>query len=497
MSAVAVDVSASSAGRERLRPYRWGAKREATAAAVSSSNEEGLKKPRKSRFSKQSETPASDAPAQPGLPLPQRPQSVSSEVMQKTVIMQMKLKLINEKILTVATDAIARDKDPDRSPSPPPKYDAMGKRINTTEVWMRERLMEDRNSLIEEIMKANPLYVPPVDYVKPKPFRMLRIPQKEYPNYNFIGLIIGPRGNTQKRLEMETNTKISIRGKGSVKEGSKGRANKNVDESEELHVHITGDDEAKVIQAAKMIAELLVPIDDDKNEHKQKQLKELVRSLFALLKPANYYIQALINGTMKEDEFCPECGERGHRQFECPQRIKTFKNAGVKCSICGDMSHPTRDCPLKEKGPTNELALDSEYDSFLSELGGKAKESTVTTTTAAALAPKKQTVIHLGSVMTGQPAPFMPPVPGFGAPWGVPAGFGYPAAPYYPAGAPAAPTLGVPFTPTGPGVPPFVPPAFPGAVPAVPTPPAPTQPPSSAEAPPQPEQQYSALNEMD
>ena len=37
--------------------------------------------------------------------------------------------------------------------------------------------------------------------------------------YNFIGLIIGPRGSTQKRLEKETNTKIAIRGKGSVKDG--------------------------------------------------------------------------------------------------------------------------------------------------------------------------------------------------------------------------------------------------------------------------------------
>jgi splicing factor 1 len=196
--------------------------------------------------------------------------------MQQTVVMQMKLKIVNDRVVSVQADAIARDKNPDRSPSPPPKYDAHGKRTNTTEVWMRESLMDERNALIEQISKLNPLYVPPVDYIKPKPSRMLRIPQKEYPNYNFIGLIIGPRGNTQKKMEMETGTKISIRGKGSVKDGSKGRANKNVDESEELHVHIMGDDESNVRRAAKMIEELLCPVDDDKNEHKQKQLRELV-----------------------------------------------------------------------------------------------------------------------------------------------------------------------------------------------------------------------------
>jgi len=44
------------------------------------------------------------------------------------------------------------------------------------------------------------------------------IPINEYPGYNFIGLIIGPRGNTQKRMQSETNTKIAIRGRGSMKE---------------------------------------------------------------------------------------------------------------------------------------------------------------------------------------------------------------------------------------------------------------------------------------
>lgn len=82
-----------------------------------------------------------------------------------------------------------------------------------------------------------------------------------------------------------------------------------------------------------MIRELLVPVADERNEHKQKQLREL----------------ALINGVIREeDEYCQVCGEKGHRQYECPQRTKTFKAAGVKCSICGDQSHPTRDCPFKK-----------------------------------------------------------------------------------------------------------------------------------------------------
>ena len=52
------------------------------------------------------------------------------------------------------------------------------------------------------------------DYRPERKWKKIFIPQKEYPGYNFIGLIIGPRGNTQKRMQTETNTKIAIRGRG-------------------------------------------------------------------------------------------------------------------------------------------------------------------------------------------------------------------------------------------------------------------------------------------
>ena len=66
---------------------------------------------------------------------------------------------------------------------------------------------------------------PPGFISKRKRSRKIRIPVEEYPTYNFIGLIIGPRGKTQKDMEGKTGCKIAIRGKGSVKEGAKGRRN--------------------------------------------------------------------------------------------------------------------------------------------------------------------------------------------------------------------------------------------------------------------------------
>ena len=50
------------------------------------------------------------------------------------------------------------------------------------------------------------------------------IPQDEHPEINFVGLLIGPRGNTLKAMERDTGAKIIIRGKGSVKEGKVGNS---------------------------------------------------------------------------------------------------------------------------------------------------------------------------------------------------------------------------------------------------------------------------------
>jgi splicing factor 1 len=60
------------------------------------------------------------------------------------------------------------------------------------------------------------------------------------------GLIIGPRGNTQKRMQRETNCKIAIRGRGSVKEGISKDPKYDYGEDEELHVLITGDTQEDV-----------------------------------------------------------------------------------------------------------------------------------------------------------------------------------------------------------------------------------------------------------
>ena len=67
--------------------------------------------------------------------------------------------------------------------------------------------------------EINPHFMPPADY-KPPMTRVqerVLIPQDEHPGVNFVGLLIGPRGNTLKKIEKDHECKVMIRGKGSVK----------------------------------------------------------------------------------------------------------------------------------------------------------------------------------------------------------------------------------------------------------------------------------------
>ncbi|KAI1266676.1 hypothetical protein F5Y18DRAFT_425929 [Xylariaceae sp. FL1019] len=286
--------------------------------------------------------------------------------------------------------------DGDRSPSPPPQYDNHGRRVNTREYRYRKRLEDERHKLIEKAMKTIPNYHPPQDYRRPtKTQEKVYVPVNDYPEINFIGLLIGPRGNTLKKMETESQAKIAIRGKGSVKEG-KGRSDAAhaSNQEEDLHCLIMADTEEKVNKAKKLIhnvietvrytyPEVLIPIDpcgaralmvfqaasipEGQNELKRNQLREL----------------AALNGTLRDDEnqACQNCGQIGHRKYDCPEK-QNF-TANIICRVCGNAGHMARDCPDRQKGaswrndgprPAGRIgagdSVDREYEQFMQELDG-------------------------------------------------------------------------------------------------------------------------------
>ncbi|KAK2629091.1 hypothetical protein QTJ16_002194 [Diplocarpon rosae] len=267
--------------------------------------------------------------------------------------------------------------DGDRSPSPPPQYDNFGRRVNTREYRYRKRLEDERHKLIEKAMKVIPNYHPPQDYRRPtKTQEKVYVPVNDYPEINFIGLLIGPRGNTLKKMETESQAKIAIRGKGSVKEG-KGRSDAahTSNQEEDLHCLIMADTEEKVNKAKKLIHNIIetaASIPEGQNELKRNQLREL----------------AALNGTLRDDEnqACQNCGQIGHRKYDCPEQ-RNF-TANIICRVCGNAGHMARDCPDRQRGanwrndgpgapPAAGVgrigagdAVDREYESLMQELSG-------------------------------------------------------------------------------------------------------------------------------
>ncbi|KAL8854821.1 MAG: hypothetical protein Q9221_000327 [Calogaya cf. arnoldii] len=267
--------------------------------------------------------------------------------------------------------------DGDRSPSPPPQYDNFGRRVNTREYRYRKRLEDERHKQIEKAMKIIPNYHPPSDYRRPtKTQEKVYVPVNDYPEINFIGLLIGPRGNTLKKMETESLAKIAIRGKGSVKEG-KGRSDAahTSNQEEDLHCLIMADTEEKVNKAKKLIhnvIETAASIPEGQNELKRNQLREL----------------AALNGTLRDDEnqACQNCGQIGHRKYDCPEQ-RNF-TANIICRVCGNAGHMARDCPDRQRGanwrndapgpvPGRDAgkigggdAVDREYEQLMQELSG-------------------------------------------------------------------------------------------------------------------------------
>ncbi|XP_024916931.1 KH domain-containing, RNA-binding, signal transduction-associated protein 2 isoform X2 [Cynoglossus semilaevis] len=110
------------------------------------------------------------------------------------------------------------------------------------------------------------------------------IPIQQYPKFNFVGKLLGPRGNSMKRLQEETGVKMSILGKGSMRDKDKEEELRNSGEakyahlSNDLHVLIEvfappGEAYSRMSHALEEIKKFLVP--DYNDEIRQEQLREL------------------------------------------------------------------------------------------------------------------------------------------------------------------------------------------------------------------------------
>ncbi|KAF5479127.1 hypothetical protein F2P56_005627 [Juglans regia] len=120
------------------------------------------------------------------------------------------------------------------------------------------------------------------------------IPVEKYPNYNFVGRLLGPRGNSLKRVEANTECRVLIRGRGSIKDPAREEMMRGKPGYEHLNepLHILVEAElpveivdARLMQAREILEDLLKPMDESQDFYKKQQLREL----------------AMLNGTLREE----------------------------------------------------------------------------------------------------------------------------------------------------------------------------------------------------
>lgn len=313
------------------------------------------KKKRRSRWGNPEEKEKAVVPGMPTV----IPPGLSKE-QEEQYLLQLQIEEISRRLRT--GDLGIPPNPEDRSPSPEPIYNNEGKRLNTREYRTRKKLEEERHQLIQKQIDRNPEYKPPADY-KPPVIRVsdkVMIPQEEHPDINFVGLLIGPRGNTLKNLEKETGAKIIIRGKGSVKEGKIGRKDGQPlpGEDEPLHAYVTANNPENVKKAVEKIKEVIkqgIEVPEGQNDLRRQQLREL----------------ALLNGTLRENDALGKL-----KQLQQAQSIITNT---IICTVCGGTGHIAQDCKAKRPGDTframqnqsaaDKAKMDSEYMSLMAELG--------------------------------------------------------------------------------------------------------------------------------
>uniref|UniRef100_W8BEA9 KH domain-containing, RNA-binding, signal transduction-associated protein 2 n=1 Tax=Ceratitis capitata TaxID=7213 RepID=W8BEA9_CERCA len=126
------------------------------------------------------------------------------------------------------------------------------------------------------------------DVYKQKPIKLAQkvfVPIKQYPKFNFTGKILGPKGNSLRRLQEETQCRIVIKGRNSIRDRVKEEEMRN--SGDPRHAHLNKDlfveistvatpaeSYARVAYALAEIRKYLVP---DKNDDvAQEQLRELM-----------------------------------------------------------------------------------------------------------------------------------------------------------------------------------------------------------------------------
>ncbi|XP_033210342.1 KH domain-containing, RNA-binding, signal transduction-associated protein 2 [Belonocnema kinseyi] len=126
-----------------------------------------------------------------------------------------------------------------------------------------------------------------VDITRDKPIKVavrVQVPVRDHPKFNFVGKLLGPKGNSLKRLQEDTMCKMAVLGRGSMKDRQKEEELRVSGDPkfshlmEDLHVEISAyatpaEAHARIAYALAEVRRFLVP--DYNDDIRQEQMWEM------------------------------------------------------------------------------------------------------------------------------------------------------------------------------------------------------------------------------
>uniref|UniRef100_A0A1L8DGC0 Putative rna-binding protein sam68 n=1 Tax=Nyssomyia neivai TaxID=330878 RepID=A0A1L8DGC0_9DIPT len=151
-----------------------------------------------------------------------------------------------------------------------------------------DRLIEQEVQKVQLSGKIPPRENRYVDIYREKQIRVnvkVLVPVKEHPKFNFVGKLLGPKGNSMKRLQEDTMCKMAVLGRGSMKDRKREeelRASlepKYAHLNDDLHVEISAlappaEAHARIAYALAEVRKYLIP--DSNDNIRREQIRELM-----------------------------------------------------------------------------------------------------------------------------------------------------------------------------------------------------------------------------
>lgn len=274
---------------------------------------------------------------------------------------------LNKKTKQAALEAV----DPEvRSPSPEPVYDVGGRRTNTLESRTRTAMLTEKHDLVEECQRMNVGFQTPFDWKPLKRTKKIFLPEIDDPELNFVALVLGPKGRTQKLLEELSGCRISIRGRQVA-----GSRHSTAEDERTTHVLVQAETDEQLEKGVQMVQKVL----HNESLHSIADgEKKYIKTGYQLL---------AVDAVLRES--CENCREEGHKAWNCPytfnehlkRRQEYFQNksqaqsAGLRvalCDVCQSRAHLTRDCPNKNLAKAEEaMNIQMEFFRFKNELNSQ------------------------------------------------------------------------------------------------------------------------------